>query len=132
LPATLADRKLIAGAMFSGAAAILLSIFVPGWPGALAAILAASFLMAGTWPTIVATTTRANTGQASAVVGITVAAGSLGCIVAPPFMGALFGLIPPALAMAAPAVPLLVGGLLAAAVPSRKAGQLAAVPAPAE
>jgi len=132
LPATLADRKLIAGAMLSGATAILLSILLPGWPGALAAILAASFLMAGTWPTIVATTTRANTGQASAVVGITVAAGSLGCIVAPPFMGALFGLILPALAMAAPAVPLLVGGLLAAAAPSRKAGQLAAVPAPAE
>ena len=122
LPATLADRKLIAGAMLSGATAILLSILLPGWPGALAAILAASFLMAGTWPTIVATTARANAGRASAVVGITVAAGSVGCIVAPPIMGLLFDLVPPALAMAAPAVPLLAGGLLAAAAPRRKAG----------
>jgi hypothetical protein len=42
-------------------------------------------------------------------------------------MGLLFDLMPPALAMAAPAVPLLAGGLLAAAVPRRKAGQLEAV-----
>ena len=34
LPATLADRKLIAGAMLSGATAILLTIPMPGWPGA--------------------------------------------------------------------------------------------------
>ena len=132
LPATLADRKLIAGAMFSGATAILLGISLPGWPGALGAILAASFLMAGTWPTIVATTARANAGRASAVVGITVAAGSVGCILAPPIMGLMFDLIPPALAMAAPAVPLLAGGMLAVAAPRRKAGQLDATPALAE
>ena len=123
LSPTLADRKLIAGAMFGGATAILLTILLPGWPGALAAILAASFLMAGTWPTIVATTARDNAGRASAVVGITVAAGAVGCIVAPPVMGLLFDLVPPALAMAAPAVPLLVGGMLAAAAPRRKAGK---------
>ena len=58
LPATLADRKLIAAAMFSGAAAILLIVPLPGWPGALGAILVASFLMAGAWPTIVAKTAR--------------------------------------------------------------------------
>jgi fucose permease len=131
LPPTLADRKLIAGAMLSGATAILLTIPSPGWSGALGAILAASFLMAGTWPTIMATTARANAGRASAVVGITVAAGSLGCILAPPIMGLLFDLIPPALAMAAPAVPLLAGGMLAAA-PRRQAGQLEAVPTPAK
>jgi fucose permease len=132
LPATLADRKLIAGAMLSGAAAILLTIPSPGWLGALGAILVASFLMAGTWPTIMATTARANASRASAVVGITVAAGSVGCIVAPPIMGLLFDLIPPALAMAAPAVPLLAGGMLAAAAPRRQAGPLEAVPTPAE
>ena len=132
LPATLADRKLIAGAMLSGATAILLTIPTPGWPGALAAILAASFLMAGTWPTIMATTARTNAGRASAVVGITVAAGSVGCILAPPIMGLLFDLMPPALAMAAPAVPLLAGGMLAAAAPRRQAGQRRAVPTPAE
>ena len=132
LPATLADRKLIAGAMLSGATAILLTIPMPGWPGALAAILAASFLMAGTWPTIMATTARENAGRASAVVGITVAAGAVGCILAPPIMGLLFGLIPPALAMAAPAIPLLAGAMLAAAAPRRQARQLEAVPTPAK
>ena len=53
-------------------------------------------------------------------------------------MGLLFDLMPPALAMAAPAVPLLAGGLLAAAAPRRKVGQIEAVdsieavPAPAK
>jgi fucose permease len=132
LPATLADRKLIAGAMLSGATAILLTILLPGWPGALGAILVASFLMAGTWPTIMATTARANASRASAVVGITVAAGSIGCILAPPIMGLLFDLIPPTLAMAAPAVPLLAGGVLAVAAPRRQSGPLEAVPTPAK
>jgi fucose permease len=132
LPATLADRKLIAGAMLSGATAILLTIPLPGWPGALGAILVASFLMAGTWPTIVATTARENARRASAVVGITVAAGAIGCILAPPIMGLLFDLVPPALAMAAPAIPLLAGGMLAAAAPRWQAGPLEAVPTPAE
>ena len=41
LPATLADRKLIAGAMLAAAGAILLTIH-GGWAGSLVAILAAS------------------------------------------------------------------------------------------
>jgi fucose permease len=58
LPSTLADRKLIAGAMLSAATVILLTIPLPSWAGPLAAILLASFLMAGTWPTIVAKSAR--------------------------------------------------------------------------
>jgi fucose permease len=114
LPARLADRKLIVGTMAAGAAGIVLTIPMPGWPGVLAALLLASFLMAGAWPTIVAKTARDNADRASTVVGITVAAGSLGCIVAPPIMGLLFGAIPPSLAMVAPALPLLLGSGLAA------------------
>ena len=65
-------------------------------------------------------------------LGITVAAGAVGCILAPPIIGLLFDLIPPALAMAAPAVPLLAGGMLAAAVPRRKTEPLEAAPTPAK
>jgi fucose permease len=114
LPPALADRKLIVVAMLSGAAAILLALPMPGWRSALGALLLASFLMAGAWPTIVAKVARDNAGRASTVVGITVAAGSLGCIVAPPVMGLLFETAPAALAMAAPAIPLLIGSGLAA------------------
>jgi fucose permease len=133
LPPSLADRRLIVGAMVSGAAAILLTIPMPGWLGALAVFLLASFLMAGTWPTIVAKAARDNADRASAVVGITVAAGSLGCIVAPPVMGLLFGSIPPSLAMAAPAIPLLAGGALAAfsGTPRRKVERLEVAATPA-
>lgn len=122
LPPTVADRKLIAGGMLGGATAVLLTILLPGWPGALAAIVGTSFLMAGAWPTIVAKAARDHPGRASSVVGIIVAAGSVGCIVAPPIMALLFDLIPPALAMAAPAVPLLVGAMLAAAAPRSRPG----------
>jgi fucose permease len=133
LPARLADRRLIAGAMASGAVAVLLSIAAPGWLTALGTLLLASFLMAGSWPTIIAKTAHDNASRASAVVGITVAAGSLGCIVAPPIMGLLFGAVPPSLAMAAPAIPLLAGSALAAlsGAPRRKVGQLAVAVTPA-
>jgi AAHS family benzoate transporter-like MFS transporter len=114
LPPALADRKLIAGTMAAGAAALGLTLVMPGWVGALGVLLLASFLMAGAWPTIVAKTARDNAERASTVVGITVAAGSLGCIVAPPVMGLLFGALPPVVAMAAPAIPLLAGSALAA------------------
>jgi MFS family permease len=129
LPPEFADRRLIVGAMIGGAAAVLLTIPMPAWPGALGALLLASFLMAGTWPTIVAKAARDNSDRASTVVGITVAAGSLGCIVAPPVMGYLFVVAPPALAMAAPAIPLLLGSALAA-VPGRRRGTEAAESAP--
>jgi fucose permease len=133
LPPELADRKLIVGAMLGGAGAILLTIPMPGWLGALGAFLLASFLMAGTWPTIVAKAARDNADRASTVVGITVAAGSLGCIVAPPVMGLLFRSAPPALAMAAPAIPLLVGSALAAfpGAPRRRARRPAVAARPA-
>jgi MFS family permease len=121
LPPAFADRRLIVGAMTGGAAAVLLAIPMPAWPGALGALLLASFLMAGTWPTIVAKAARDNPDRASTVVGITVAAGSLGCIIAPPVMGYLFVVAPPALAMAAPAIPLLAGSALAAWSSPRKA-----------
>jgi fucose permease len=114
LPPALADRKLIAGTMAAGAAALILTLAMPGWVSALAVLLLASFLMAGAWPTTIAKTARDNAERASTVVGITVAAGSLGCIVAPPVMGLLFGALPPAVAMAVPAVPLLAGSALAA------------------
>jgi predicted MFS family arabinose efflux permease len=133
LPPALADRKLIVGAMAAGAAAITLTIPMPGWPGVLAALLLASFLMAGAWPTIIAKTARDNADRASTVVGITVAAGSLGCIVAPPVMGLLFGSVPPTLAMAAPALPLMAGAALAtfSGTPRRKAGRLDVAVTPA-
>jgi len=134
LPPALADRKLIVGAMLAGAAAITLTIPMPGWPGVLGVLLLASFLMAGTWPTIVAKAARDNVERASTVVGITVAAGSLGCIVAPPIMGLLFGVVPPSLAMAAPAIPLLAGSALAAlsGTPRRRAERVEVAVTPAK
>ena len=131
LPATLADRKLIAGAMVSGATAILLTIPMPGWPGALGAILVASFLMAGTWPTIVATTSTGERrpGERSGgdhgggrIAGLHRRATPHGPAVRSHPAGAGHDHA---------AMPLLAGGMLAAAAPHLKTGGLEAVPTPA-
>ena len=102
LPATLADRKLIAGAMLSGATAILLTIPLPGWPGA------------GSNPGGLVpdgrnlANHRGHDGARQRRPGECRGGDHGGSRIGglhprPPIMGWLFDLIPPALAMAAPA-----------------------------
>jgi fucose permease len=122
LPGRIADRKLVSSTMMVGAVMVAASFLAGDWPSALAFFLGAGFLMAGAWPTVIALTAAQHREFASTVVGVTVAIGSLGCVIAPPLMGLLFQVADPALVMAVPAVPLLLGGLLALQVP-RKAGQ---------
>jgi hypothetical protein len=78
--------------------------------------------MGGAWPTAVALTGARHRRRASTVVGVTVAIGALGCVVAPPVMGTLFQVTDPGAVMALPAIPLLLGGLLSLPVPRRMDG----------
>jgi len=119
LPASVADRKLIVGGMSLGAVLVAALLVVSGWGPSLAVILLASFAMAGAWPTAVALTAVENRDVSSTAVGVTVAFGAVGCIVSPLVMGRLFGLVPPAVAMVAPALPLIAGALLALPRPVR-------------
>ena len=117
LPKELGDRKLIFVTMTLGAVSIAFSLFVKGWGSSLACFLMAGFLMSGSWPTTIALTAAGHRHRASTVVGVTVAVGSLGCIVGPPIMGFLFQVANPALVMCLPAIPLLGGGLVVLHVP---------------
>ena len=117
LPGRWSDRGLIFLTMALGAAAVALSLLAGDWRYALLCFVAAAFLMGGAWPTTVALTGARHRRRASTVVGVTVAIGALGCVVAPPVMGALFQFADPGLVMALPAIPLLLGGLLALPVP---------------
>lgn len=122
LPGRIADRKIVSSTMVLGAAAVAASSQAGDWRSALACFLGAGFFMAGAWPTVVALTAARHRAVSSTVVGVTVAVGSLGCVIAPPIMGLLFQVADPSLVMALPAIPLLLGGLLALQVP-RRAGQ---------
>ena len=112
LPGRWSERGLVFLTMALGAAAVASSLVVRDWRIALACFVAAGFLMSGAWPTTVALAGARHRRRASTVVGVTVAIGALGCVVAPPLMGALFQFANPALAMAMPALPLLIGALL--------------------
>jgi len=61
---------------------------------------------------VVALAAARNPTNANTVIGMTVAAGSLGCIISPPIMGRLLGSLDPALAMSLAALPLLLGALI--------------------
>ena len=122
LPGRWSDRGLIFTTMALGAAAVAASLLAVDWRYALACFVASAFLMGGAWPTTVALTGARHRRRASTVVGVTVAIGALGCVVAPPVMGGLFQFAAPGLVMALPAIPLLLGGLLALPAPRAVAG----------
>ena len=117
LPDRWSERGLIFLTMSLGGAAVAASLLTSDWRYALASFVAAGFLMGGAWPTAVALTGARHRRYASTVVGLTVALGALGCVVAPPLMGSMFQAADSRLVMALPAIPLLVGGLLALPVP---------------
>ena len=123
LPEGWSERGLIFLTMVLGGAAVATSLLAGDWRYALACFVAAAFLMGGAWPTTVALTGVRHRRRASTVVGVTVALGALGCVVAPPLMGVLFQVIDPGLVMALPAIPLLFGGLLALPVPKASGGE---------
>jgi len=112
LPPWLPNQVAICVMMVLGGAAVTLSAGMATWVAVLAAFLVASFFMAGAWPTIVALAATRHPTNASTVVGVTVAAGALGCIFSPLLMGRLYGVIGPASAMAWLGLPLIAGGLL--------------------
>jgi fucose permease len=117
LPDHWSERVLISLTMGLGAIAVAASLLAGDWRYALAFFVAAAFLMGGAWPTAVALTGARHRRHASTVVGVTVALGALGCIVAPPLMGAMFQIVDARLVMAMPAIPLLLGALWVLPVP---------------
>ncbi len=124
LPGRLPDVPLIAGTMLLAAVAVAAAAFTNGWLAALFCFALASFIMASAWPTVVALAATRNPSNPSTVIGLTVAAGSLGSILSPPIMGRLLDSLNPALAMSLAALPLLLGGLIMLVRPHAITGKL--------
>ncbi len=74
-----------------GAAAVLAQIFVEDWRFSIVCFGLNGLAYAGIWPLIVGmAAARSSARDSGRVVGVTVASGALGCIVAPPVLGFIF------------------------------------------
>jgi fucose permease len=113
IPERVSYEKLIALLML--AAGITLAVqAIPGhWAVHLVFFALTGFAFAGTWPFIIGLTAMRNPGFSGTVVGLTVAGGAVGCVLAPPVVGALLLAVPPGLAMALLSLPLFLGAALA-------------------
>jgi MFS family permease len=80
----------------------------------------ARLLIAGTWPLLVALASVRAGPHHDSLVGLTIAAGALGCIAAPPLMNRLLGGLPPRLVFAVMALPLALAAVLVLRLPARK------------
>jgi MFS family permease len=111
LPARLPDRLFIAVSMTLAGLVVAVSALTHSWPAALFCFVMASFIMAGSWPATVALAAARNPVNTNTVIGMTVAAGSIGCILSPLIMGHLIGSLNPGVAMSLAAFPLSFGAL---------------------
>ena len=78
------------------------------WQLSLALFALAGLCLAGGWPLIVAMASARAANHSGTLVGITIAAGSLGCVAAPPLMNLLMRVLPMPLVFVVMAVPLAV------------------------
>jgi fucose permease len=103
--------------------ALALQGLASAWQASLALFALAGFVFSGSWPLIVALISSRAPRHSASLVGLAVAAGSLGCVAAPPLMNALMALVPLRSALAAMSVPLLVAAGCAAWRPAKLAGE---------
>ena len=91
LPEGHAYELSIAALLAGSASCMCLQAFVESWVGSLGLFALTGLFFAGTWPLIVGMAASRQPEATGAVVGLTVACGSLGCVVAPVVLGMLFG-----------------------------------------
>ena len=84
-------EPVIGGLLLASSGVALALVVVQQWQMSIALFALIGLFYAGTWPLIVGLAVHmAPTGQAGRVVGITVACGSLGCVVAPPMLAPVY------------------------------------------
>ena len=89
------EKTLVVLLVLSGAAAALQGV-ATSWQTSVALFALAGLTFAGAWPLTVALAASRADGCGATVVGLTIAAGSLGCVASPPVMGLLLETLPPA------------------------------------
>ena len=105
-------RKIIALLMLASGLLMFSQMFVQQWQVSVAIFALTGFVFSGIWPLIVGYTAQINPGYSGTVIGITIASGAIGTVVAAPLMGLYFHLLPLAYAFGFLSTALFAGGLL--------------------
>ena len=95
-------------------------LFVQQWQIGIVIFALTGFVFSGTWPLIIGLTAKINPGYSGTVIGITVAAGAVGTVVAAPIMGLCFTLLPLSYAFSFASVSLFIGCILILFVKGRQ------------
>ena len=120
IPESMSYRKIIASLMFVGGLLMFSQLFVHQWQIGIAIFALTGFVFSGTWPLIIGLTAKINPGYSGTVIGITVAAGAVGTVVAAPIMGLCFTLLPLSYAFSFASVSLFIGCILILFVKGRQ------------
>ena len=102
-------RKIIAILMLVAGILMFSQMLVQQWQISVALFALTGFVFSGIWPMIIGYTAKINPGYSGTVIGITVASGALGTVVAAPIMGMCFHLFPLAYAFGFASLSLLAG-----------------------
>jgi len=112
LPEHHAYEWVIAFLMVLAGCAALCQVWVVAWPLSVVLFATSGLAFAGTWPLIISMVAMRHSTRSGAAVGVTVAAGSVGCIAAPAVISPLFASGHASLMFAVAAGALFVGGAL--------------------
>ena len=112
IPVSMSYRRIIASLMFVGGLLMFSQLFVQQWQIGIVLFGLTGFVFSGTWPLIIGLTAKINPGYSGTVIGVTVAAGAAGTIVAAPVMGLCFNLLPLSYAFSFASASLFIGAIL--------------------
>lgn len=93
IPERVSYRRILVMHFSGGILSLVLFGWLGSWQWALAAFLLFGIFCSGTWPSIVGMSAARFPQQSGIVVGVTVSAGSLGCIFITPMMKFLWGVV---------------------------------------
>ncbi len=120
IPESMSYRRIIASLMFIGGLLMFSQLFVQQWQIGIVIFGLTGFVFSGTWPLIIGLTAKINPGYSGTVIGVTVAAGAAGTIVAAPVMGLCFNLLPLSYAFSFASASLFIGAVLILFVKGRQ------------
>jgi fucose permease len=112
IPERVPYAPLIASLLVVTAATLVLQQWADGWRSSLVLLTLTGVMLSGIWPLIVGMAATLNTGYSATVLGVTIAVGSLGCVVAPTLMNTLFAYAPARAIFPIIAFPLLLAALV--------------------
>ena len=118
IPEKISPKTIISLLSFSAALLFIVQYFLSSWIASFIFFALLGFSFAGIWPLIVNLTAVLNPRSAGTVVGITVAVGAAGCIVAPAVLGYLFSKLNIPLVWALLAIPMILCGIITIAIPN--------------